>query len=395
MTRVSTSNYAGTATTTFWWATAGTDRFSRIYDLYYLAQAVENHDHSAGKGLAVNRVASNAIATANIQDGAVTTAKINDLGVTDAKLADLSITSGKLAANAVTTAKITDLNVTTAKINDLAVTTAKINDLAVTTGKINDLAVTTGKINDLAVTGAKIANDTITATQIAADAIGSSELANNAVDTAAIADSAVTTAKIADANVTAGKLAAESVTEAKLDALDTPADNEVLTYDNTSGRLKWQDANTLVTGGATVPSGLIAAFATAAAIASGWARYTAADGRLLVGAGTAGSPTMSNPATFLENTNYGSDWQHTHSQTAHTHSGADLSLANNTAASTNSTNSLQSGGGTATRPQDHTHGPGSMDIAGNTGNGGADGSTTTGGSAWVIPSRAVVWAQKS
>jgi hypothetical protein len=53
---------------------------------------------------------------------------------------------------------------------------------------------------------------------------------------------------------------------------------------------------------AGVPSGLGGFFATAAGIAAGWARYTAADGRLLVGAGTTFSQT------FTENTAYGANW---------------------------------------------------------------------------------------
>lgn len=49
-----------------------------------------------------------------------------------------------------------------------------------------------------------------------------------------------------------------------------------------------------------VPSGLIASFRTAAAIASGWTRFTDGDGRILIGAGTTFSQT------FTENTAAGS-----------------------------------------------------------------------------------------
>lgn len=57
----------------------------------------------------------------------------------------------------------------------------------------------------------------------------------------------------------------------------------------------------------SVPSGLIAAFRTAAAIAAGWSRFTDGDGRVLVGAGTTFS------TTFTENTAVGSSWAHAHS----------------------------------------------------------------------------------
>jgi hypothetical protein len=54
-----------------------------------------------------------------------------------------------------------------------------------------------------------------------------------------------------------------------------------------------------------VPSGMIAAFETLTeltAAGAGWARYTAADGRLLIGAGTTFSQT------FAQATNYGANW---------------------------------------------------------------------------------------
>ena len=70
--------------------------------------AIDNHDHSSGKGKQV--------ITAGITDAAVTNAK--------------------LAANAVDTTKILDSAVTTAKLLDSAVTTAKLSDGNVTEGKL-------------------------------------------------------------------------------------------------------------------------------------------------------------------------------------------------------------------------------------------------------------------
>lgn len=49
-------------------------------------EAIDNHDHSGGKGLPVARVGANAVSTASIQDDAVTTAKIADGAVTEDKL---------------------------------------------------------------------------------------------------------------------------------------------------------------------------------------------------------------------------------------------------------------------------------------------------------------------
>lgn len=71
-------------------------------------QKITDHDHTTGKGTAIN---------------------------TDA-LASLSVTTAKIAADAVTTAKILDANVTTAKLATDAVTTVKITDDNVTEAKI-------------------------------------------------------------------------------------------------------------------------------------------------------------------------------------------------------------------------------------------------------------------
>ncbi len=272
--------------------------------------------------------------------------------------------------------KLGDDSVTTASIQASAVTTVKINDLAVTTGKLNDLAVTTGKITNQAVTGIKLALD------------------------------AVTTPAITDLAVTAAKLASDSVTEAKLDVLDSPANDEVLTYDSATGRLEWQAVSALITVGAVVPSGLIAAFATAAAIASGWARYSTADGRMLVGAGTTFG------VAYVENTSYGSAWSHDHymqdhghTMSSHTHTGDDHNHSfSATSGSSGSSDGLGNNGGVSVNTTSHTHG-----VSGTTGT--AGGGFATGGpstnstsgpttantqvTSWVIPSHAVVWAQKA
>lgn len=96
--------------------------------------------------------------------------------------------------------------------------------------------------------------------------------------------------------------------------------------------------------GAFVPSGLIASFATAAAIAAGWTRFTSGDGRFLVGAGTTFSQT------FTEGASAGSSWAHLHGTTGTTVGGTGSSAA----------------------------------AAANTAN-----------ATWIPPSFAIVWAQKS
>lgn len=130
--------------------TIGNDKttFAAIFDASF--QAVDEHDHTTGKGVIIR--------TAALDNLAVTTAKIDNDAVTNAKLAD----------NAVTTSKIVDANVTTVKILDANITTPKLVDNAVTTVKITDLNVTTAKLANDAVTTAKIANGAVTQAKRAA-----------------------------------------------------------------------------------------------------------------------------------------------------------------------------------------------------------------------------------
>jgi len=114
-----------------------------------------------------------------------------------------------------------------------------------------------------------------------------------------------------------------------------------------------------VIAAARVPSGLIAAFPNAAAIASGWSRFTSGNGRFLVGAGTVAGQT------FVEGASAGSTWAHLH--------GVSLSAA------AVSGGNVQGGGSSTANTADHTH-----PVAGNT----AD-------ATWIPPSFTVVWAQKS
>lgn len=114
MSRSNAVNYTA-AGSAFPKANADTDPFDS-QDVQVLAEAVDVHDHSATRGLAVARIVDGIVSTAKLIDGAVTTAKIAALNVTTALINDL----------AVTTAKIADLNVTTAKLAAGSVTQAKL-----------------------------------------------------------------------------------------------------------------------------------------------------------------------------------------------------------------------------------------------------------------------------
>lgn len=158
-------------------------------------------------------------------------------------------------------------------IANQAVGTAALQDLGVTTGKLAAGAVDTSKIADGNVTSGKLAASAVTAGKIAAGAVGSTE----------IADGNVGTNEIADGNVTPAKLSA-AVAQFPL------------------GGVCWFETLAEVTAAGAL-----------------FARYTAADGRILVAAGTAASPAMGNPITFTQATNYGADWQPTIPVPSHIH----------------------------------------------------------------------------
>jgi len=103
MARTNAVNYTGA--NQFPMASAGTDIFKKE-DVQTLALAVDNHDHSSGKGLVVS--------VAGIPAGAIDGSKITDNTVTSAKIADGTIATADLANNAVTNAK---LGTDTARLN--------------------------------------------------------------------------------------------------------------------------------------------------------------------------------------------------------------------------------------------------------------------------------------
>lgn len=98
-----------------------------------------------------------------------------------------------------------------------------------------------------------ISNNTDTAfTAVTTDVVGikdGSLLETNSIVTTHITDlnvtevklatGAVTTTKLGTDSVTTVKITDENVTEPKLDAMNAPADSEVLSYNTTAGRMEW------------------------------------------------------------------------------------------------------------------------------------------------------------
>lgn len=100
MARQQTTNYSADIDTLFQWATTDGDFFDRELDLSFQARALERHDHSAGRGVAVGRVATGSIVSASFAAGAVNTAAIGALQVTTSKIAANAIDNTKLAVGA-------------------------------------------------------------------------------------------------------------------------------------------------------------------------------------------------------------------------------------------------------------------------------------------------------
>lgn len=164
------------------------------------------------------------------------------------------------------------------------------------------------------------------------------------------------------------------------------------------------DAWVTPSGLAGVPAGLICGFAGgAAAIPTGWTRYSLADGRLLVGAGT----FSGSEHTFTENNSYGNTWAHQHASNSF---GFSVNLSGGTALSVSAsgtlpattggpsaTNGLAAPGGTSLPTDNHTHTLGGSVAVGGSATGTISGAATgpTTGATLLLPMRAVPWIVKS
>lgn len=115
MTRIETSRYRNSDSTTFAWADSDQDHFDREFDLYRLAQALETHDHTSGRGYPVGNFGAGAYAPGSIPTNALVTNPvfIGPLYIASGGLQStgtIGITSGNLTVtggNITTTGTIT------------------------------------------------------------------------------------------------------------------------------------------------------------------------------------------------------------------------------------------------------------------------------------------------
>ncbi|HYW86247.1 MAG TPA: hypothetical protein VFB50_00645 [Chloroflexota bacterium] len=104
MARTNATNYT---VNPYPYATAGTDIFKKE-DVQGLAVAVDNHDHTAGRGLAIpaGAIPNGTITSAMIANGTIVAADIAAGTITSNEIADGTIATADLANNAVTNAKL-------------------------------------------------------------------------------------------------------------------------------------------------------------------------------------------------------------------------------------------------------------------------------------------------
>lgn len=139
-----------------------------------------------------------------------------------------------------------------------------------------------------------------------------------------------------------------------------------------------------ISGSAGVPSGLGGWVRKASEIPSGFSRESSLDGRIPVGAGTTFT------VTYVEETNYGTSWSFTPTDSGHSHGVTNATVTGSTGVES-ATNGLGNGGGTTTPAVNHTHSSGTLDVGGTTDGGNAAITSTT----WTIPSRGVVFVRKN
>ena len=177
------------------------------------------------------QIVAGAVGTAELAIGAVTTNRIADLNVTTGKIVDANVTTAKIANDAVTEPKLAASNAPTSGYilswNGTALTWITASSGDPTVG--GDLSGTASN--------AQIVASAVGATELAANAVTTIKILDANITTAKILDANVTTAKIADANVTGAKITDNTITEPKLAVFNTPATNQVLSWNGTA--LAW------------------------------------------------------------------------------------------------------------------------------------------------------------
>lgn len=174
-----------------------TDPYSHT-DLLNNWIALDDHDHTDGKGAPLPPSAIPLLGQANLGACSVSTLQICDGAVTWSKLASPAVKEANLFAGSVTNSKIATAAVDTVQLADESVTAPKLDDGAVQTEKLADQAVTNRKIKNGSINEAKLGTGAVGKNALHAGAVAYEKLADQAVDTSTIHPNAVTRSKIAN-----------------------------------------------------------------------------------------------------------------------------------------------------------------------------------------------------
>lgn len=355
MVRTQTSNYQADADTTFWWATVDGDMFDRELDMSFVARALERHDHSANRGVAVARVAAGSIVTASYAAGSVNTAALGDLQVTNPKIAAFAVDNAKLAVGAAVA------NIGYTPVNKAGDTMSA--NLAFSTTHTGILLSGAGSGGGtLLRDGLNVQCEFLVQQGVLAvyDKRDNFSLFYINRDTGQIL--------FGPAVVwTSGNDGPGSGLDA--DLLDSQSSAFYLARANHTGAnnadtLDGLDSTAFALVANGVPVGACVAFRTAAEITAAgasWTQDTNFNGRIVVGAGTTFGQT------FAQNTHYGSNWTPV------------TGLTNTTVIASTSPDTGATAGGLNLNPLGHTH-PAPTIVGQN--------------AAWLPPMYALVWARK-
>ncbi len=165
-------------------------------DLYNNWIAVDNHNHTPGKGAPLPPEALPELGQDNLGTCSVNTLQICEGAVTQSRLASPAVQEVNIFNSAVSSSKIANNAISVNHIQSNAVTEAKIANDSITTLKLADGAVTNIKIGNNQISTLKLANNAVSKDKIQTAAVGNNKLEDQAVTTEKLGAASVTRPKI-------------------------------------------------------------------------------------------------------------------------------------------------------------------------------------------------------
>jgi len=265
------------------------------------AGAISATEIAAG-AIGANQIAANAIVSAKIAANAITAVQIAANAVYANAIQTNSITSAQLAANSITAVQLAANSVYANAIQTNSITSAQIAANAITAVQLAANTVYAGALQARAITSDKIAANAITAVELAANSVYANAIQTNSITAAQIAANAITAVQLAANSVYANALQANSITAA------TIAANAITAVQLAANAVYANaiQANSVTTdalaANAITSKHISANTITASMIDSRGLTIRAADGTLLLGAGSGATAVLSNTIVVADNT---------------------------------------------------------------------------------------------